>query len=146
MPGGIVFGSEIKSLLEDPDVPREWRAEALDAYLTLLYIPAPDTIYRGIHKLPPAHVLVAERGTIRTSRYWDLEFTGDGDAAREEDYLAELDAHLREAVQLRLVSDVPLGAFLSGGIDSSTVVAYMVEASRTPPVTIAVGFERPGVR
>ena len=141
VPGGIVFGSEIKSLLEDPDVPREWRAEALDAYLTLLYIPAPDTIYRGIHKLPPAHVLIAERGAIRTSRYWDLEFTGDGDPAREGDYLAELDAHLREAVQLRLVSDVPLGAFLSGGIDSSTVVAYMVEASRTPPVTIAVGFE-----
>jgi asparagine synthase (glutamine-hydrolysing) len=144
VPGGIVFGSEIKSLLEDPEVPREWRAEALDAYLTLLYIPAPDTIYRGIHKLPPAHILIAERGTIRTSRYWDLEFTGDGDPAREEDYLAELDAHLREAVQLRLVSDVPLGAFLSGGIDSSTVVAYMVEASRTPPVTIAVGFEHQG--
>ena len=68
LPGGIVFGSEIKSLLEDPDVPREWRADALDAYLTLLYIPAPETIYRGIRKLPPAHVLVAERGTVRTSR------------------------------------------------------------------------------
>src|SRR5688572_16432212 len=141
VPGGIVFGSEIKSLLADPEVPREWRADAIDAYLTLLYIPAPDTIYRGIHKLPPAHVLVAERGTIRTSRYWDLEFTGDGDARREEDYLAELDTQLREAVQLRLVSDVPLGAFLSGGIDSSTVVSYMVEVSKTPPVTIAVGFE-----
>ena len=141
VPGGIVFGSEIKSLLEDPDVPHEWRADALDAYLTLLYVPAPDTIYRGIHKLPPAHVLVAEQGTIRISRYWDLEFTGDGDAAREEEYLAALDDHLREAVRLRLVSDVPLGAFLSGGIDSSTVVAYMVEASAAPPVTIAVGFE-----
>jgi asparagine synthase (glutamine-hydrolysing) len=144
VPGGIVFGSEIKSLLEDPEVPREWRADAIDAYLTLLYIPAPDTIYRGIHKLPPAHVLVAERGTVRTSRYWDLEFTGDGDPRREEDYLAELDAHLRDAVRLRLVSDVPLGAFLSGGIDSSTVVAYMVEASQTPPVTIAVGFDHQG--
>ena len=92
VPGGLVFGSEIKSLLEDPEVPREWRADALDAYLTLLYIPAPDTIYRGIHKLPPAHVLVAERGQVRISRYWDLEFTGDGDARREEDYLEELDA------------------------------------------------------
>jgi asparagine synthase (glutamine-hydrolysing) len=141
VPGGVVFGSEIKSLLEDPQVPREWRADALDAYLTLLYIPAPDTIYRGIHKLPPAHVLVAERGTIRVSKYWDLEFTGDGDAAREEDYLEELDAHLREAVRLRMISDVPLGAFLSGGIDSSTVVAYMVEASDQPPVTISVGFD-----
>jgi asparagine synthase (glutamine-hydrolysing) len=122
-------------------VPREWRADAVDAYLTLLYVPAPDTIYRGIHKLPPAHVLVAQHGKIRTSRYWDLEFTGDGDASREEDYLADLDAQLREAVQLRLVSDVPLGAFLSGGIDSSTVVAYMVEVSKTTPITIAVGFD-----
>ncbi|MGH9372008.1 MAG: asparagine synthase (glutamine-hydrolyzing), partial [Vicinamibacterales bacterium] len=139
--GGIVFGSEIKSLLEHPDVGREWRADMLDAYLTLLYVPAPETIFKGIHKLPPAHVLVAEGGTVRISRYWNLEFTGDGDARKEDDYLAELDQLLREAVGLRLISDVPLGAFLSGGIDSSTVVAYMVEASATPPVTISVGFE-----
>ncbi|MEO8074810.1 MAG: asparagine synthase (glutamine-hydrolyzing) [Acidobacteriota bacterium] len=142
LPGaGIVFGSEIKSLLEDAQVPRAWRPEAIDAYLTLLYIPAPDTIYRGIHKLPPGHVLVAEAGRIRISRYWDLTFTGDGNALREEEYLEELDHLLREAVGLRLISDVPLGAFLSGGIDSSTVVAYMKEASATPPVTIAVGFD-----
>ncbi len=142
VPGsGIVFGSEIKSLLEDPDVPRAWRPEAIDAYLTLLYIPAPDTIYRAVKKLPPGHILVAERGQVRVSRYWDLEFTGDGNPGREEDYLEELDALLREAVGLRLVSDVPLGAFLSGGIDSSTVVAYMKEASGAPPVTIAVGFD-----
>ena len=113
----------------------------LDAYLTLLYVPAPDTIYKGIHKLPPAHVLVAERGRVRVTRYWNLEFTGDGDARKEDDYLAELDHLLREAVGLRLISDVPLGAFLSGGIDSSAVVAYMAEASATPPVTIAVGFD-----
>jgi asparagine synthase (glutamine-hydrolysing) len=141
IPGqGIVFGSEIKSLLEDPAVPRDWRPEAIDDYLTLLYVPAPGTIYRAVHKLPPAHVLVADASGIRTSRYWDLAFTGDGQAAREEEYLEELDALLREAVGLRLISDVPLGAFLSGGIDSSTVVAYMKEASGTPPVTIAVGF------
>jgi asparagine synthase (glutamine-hydrolysing) len=142
VPGvGIVFGSEIKSLLEDPDVPREWRPEALDAYLTLLYVPAPDTIYRAVQKLPPGHTLVAERGRIRLSRYWDLPFTGDGDPAREGEYLEELDALLREAVGLRLVSDVPLGAFLSGGIDSSLVVSYMKQASDAPPVTIAVGFD-----
>ncbi len=142
VPGaGIVFGSEIKSLLQDPDIPRGWRPDALDAYLTLLYIPAPDTIYRAVNKLPPGHVLVAEGGRVRVSRYWDLNFTGDGNPAREEEYLEELDGLLREAVSLRLVSDVPLGAFLSGGIDSSTVVAYMKDASGTPPVTIAVGFD-----
>jgi asparagine synthase (glutamine-hydrolysing) len=142
LPGrGLVFGSELKSLLEDPDVPREWRADALDAYLTLLYVPAPATIYRGINKLPPAHVLVAEKGTIRTSRYWDLTFTGDGDPAREAEYLEQLDALLTESVRLRQVSDVPLGAFLSGGIDSSAVAAYMVETSRRPPLTISVGFD-----
>jgi asparagine synthase (glutamine-hydrolysing) len=142
LPGaGIVFGSEIKSLLQDPDVPREWRADAIDKYLTLLYIPAPDTIYRAVQKLPPAHILVAENGTVRLSRYWNLEFTGDGDPAREDDYLEELDAQLREAVGLRLISDVPLGAFLSGGIDSSAVVAYMKEAGGAPPVTISVGFK-----
>jgi len=139
--GGIVFGSEIKSLLQDPAVSREWRPEAIDDYLTLLFIPAPHTIYAGIHKLPPAHTLVAEQGRVRLSKYWDLEFTGDGDPRREADYLEELDALLREAVSLRLVSDVPLGAFLSGGIDSSTVVAYMKETSATAPVTMAVGFE-----
>ena len=78
---------------------------------------------------------------VRISRYWDLQFTGDGSDAREEEYLEELDGLLREAVGLRLISDVPLGAFLSGGIDSSAVVAYMKEVSDTPPVTIAVGFD-----
>ena len=71
---GLVFGSEIKSLLVDPAVPRDWSPEALDAYLALLYVPAPLTIYRAVHKLPPGHVLVAERGRVRVSRYWDLPF------------------------------------------------------------------------
>jgi asparagine synthase (glutamine-hydrolysing) len=141
VPGGIVFGSEIKSLLQDAEVPRAWRPEAIDAYLTLLFIPAPHTVYAGIHKLPPAHTLVAEKGRLRITPYWDLQFTGDGDPRREEEYVEELDALLREAVSLRLISDVPLGAFLSGGIDSSTVVAYMKETSATTPVTISVGFE-----
>jgi asparagine synthase (glutamine-hydrolysing) len=143
LPGvGIVFGSEIKALLEDPAVPREWRPEAIDTYLTLLYVPAPDTVYAAIRKLPPASVLVAERGKIRVSTYWDLAFPGEAGDAREDAYLEELDALLREAVGLRLISDVPLGAFLSGGIDSSTVVSYMKETSATTPVTIAVGFDQ----
>ena len=142
IPGrGVVFGSELKSLLEDPDVPREWRPESIDAYLTLLYIPAPDTIYKGVHKLAPGHVLVAEKGSVRSSRYWDLQFTGDGEARREEEYLEQLDALLSESVALRQIADVPLGAFLSGGIDSSAVCAYMVATSSRPPVTISVGFD-----
>jgi asparagine synthase (glutamine-hydrolysing) len=142
LPGrGLVFGSEIKSLLLDPSVSREWRPDALDSYLTLLYIPAPATIYRDVCKLPPAHVLIAERGTVRIERYWDLEFTGSGNAAREDEYVERLDALLHESVALRQISDVPLGAFLSGGIDSSLVVAYMVETSTAPVVTTSVGFD-----
>ena len=136
--GGVVFGSEIKSILADPAVRRGWSAEALDAYLTLLYVPGPATIYRDIHKVPPGHVLVAEDGHVRISRYWDLHFTGDGDGARTQDYLEQLDVLLRESVAIRLRADV--GAFLSGGIDSTAIVAYMVETSRSPVLATAVGF------
>jgi asparagine synthase (glutamine-hydrolysing) len=142
--GGVTFGSEIKSLIEDPDVPRGWSAEALDAYLTLQYIPCPQTIYRGIWKLPPGHLLVAENGRVRTRRYWDLTFTGDGDVSREREYLDRLDQLVTESVKLRLVSDVPLGAFLSGGIDSSAVVAAMAQTSAGRVVTTSVGFDEHG--
>jgi asparagine synthase (glutamine-hydrolysing) len=139
---GVTFGSEIKSLLEDPDVPRGWSAEALDAYLALQYIPSPQTMYRGIWKLPAAHLLVAEHGRVSVRRYWDLQFTGDGDPAREEEYLERLDALVNESVRLRLVSDVPLGAFLSGGIDSTAVVAAMADACGADRVvTTSVGFD-----
>ena len=140
-PTGITFGSEIKSLLEDPDVPRDWSAEALDAYLALLYVPGPQTIYRHIRKLPAGHLLVAEDGRVSVRRYWDLTFTGDGDPAREDEYLERLDALVTEAVKIRLLSDVPLGAFLSGGIDSSTVVAAMVRSASARVVTSTVGFD-----
>jgi asparagine synthase (glutamine-hydrolysing) len=139
--GGLVFGSEIKAVLEHPGVPRDWRPDAVDSYLTLLYVPAPDTIYDAVKKLPAGHVLVAENGRTRLRQYWDLQFTGDGDDAREEEYLDELDSLLRESVKLRLISDVPLGAFLSGGIDSTAVVAYMVETSDAPVHTTSVGFD-----
>jgi len=140
-PGGVTFGSEIKSLLEDPDVPRTWNAEALDAYLTLCYVPAPRTIYDHAWKLPAGHLLVAEDGRVRVRRYWDLTFTGDGDPAREAAYLEQLEALVDESVRLRLLSDVPLGAFLSGGIDSSLVVASMVRQCAGRVVTTSVGFE-----
>jgi asparagine synthase (glutamine-hydrolysing) len=142
--GGITFGSEIKALLEDPDVPRDWSPEAIDAYLALQYVPCPQTIYRNIWKLPAGHMLIAESGRVTIRRYWDLAFTGDGDAAREAEYLDRLDALVAEAVQLRLVSDVPLGGFLSGGIDSSLVVAAMTQTARSTRhevITTSVGFD-----
>ena len=138
---GVTFGSEIKSLLEDPDVPRDWNPKALDAYLALQYVPCPRTMYKAVWKLPPGHLLVAESGRVSVRQYWDLTFTGDGDPAREEEYLERLDALLTESVRLRLLSDVPLGAFLSGGIDSSAVVAAMVETSSTRVITTSVGFD-----
>ena len=140
-PSGVSFGSEMKAVLEDPAVPRDWSPEALDAYLALQYVPTPQTIYRSVWKLPPAHYLVAENGRVSVRRYWDLTFTGDGDPAREEEYLDRLDALVTESVRMRLVSDVPLGAFLSGGIDSSAVVAAMVKTSASPVVTTSVGFD-----
>jgi asparagine synthase (glutamine-hydrolysing) len=143
-PSGVTFGSEIKSILEDPDVPRGWSAEALDAYLTLTYVPCPQTMYSAVWKLPPGHLLVAENGRVTVRRYWDLTFTGDGDASREEEYLEELDRLVNESVRLRLVSDVPLGAFLSGGIDSSAVVAAMAQVCAGRVVTTSVGFDEDG--
>jgi asparagine synthase (glutamine-hydrolysing) len=138
---GIVFASEIKSLLEDPDVSREWDPEALDAYLTLGYVPAPKTIYRDIRKLDAAHTLTVDHSRMTLRQYWDLRFTADGDPRREQEYLERTDALLDEAIRLRLISDVPLGAFLSGGIDSSAVVAAMVRISDAPVLTMSVGFD-----
>jgi asparagine synthase (glutamine-hydrolysing) len=137
---GMVFGSEIKALLQDPDVPRDWSAEALDAYLALQYVPCPQTIYEAVFKLPAAHYLLAEPGRVSIKRYWDLPFTGTGDISREDEYLDQLEALLFEAVKLRMISDVPLGAFLSGGIDSSLVVAAMTKQSTSRVVTTSVGF------
>ncbi len=143
-PAGITFGSEIKALLEDPDVPRDWSPESIDAYLALQYVPCPQTIYRNIWKLPAGHMLVAQSGRVTIRRYWDLTFTGDGDASREQEYLDRLDALISESVNVRLVSDVPLGAFLSGGIDSSLVVAAMAQLRRSQSdnlITTSVGFD-----
>src|SRR4029434_612735 len=94
---GITFGSEIKALLEDPDVDRRWSAHALDAYLTLCYVPEPRTIYANIQKLPAGHLLVAEGDRVIVRRYWDLTFTGDGDPAREDDYLDRLQTLVDES-------------------------------------------------
>jgi asparagine synthase (glutamine-hydrolysing) len=137
--GQIVFGSELKALLPHPDVPREIDPVAVDLLLTLEYIPAPWTILKGICKLPAGHRLIFSEGTQTIEQYWDIPFEeiAEGEPTCTE-MLTEL---IDDAVRLRLVSDVPLGAFLSGGIDSSTVVSFMSRASPEPIKTFSVGFD-----
>ena len=135
----LVFGSEIKSILEHPDVTREINLEALDAYLTLGYVPDPLTIFQNIHKLPPGHYLTFSAGRVDIQQYWDFNFD-PAESRKPEDYMEELHALLNESVRLRLISDVPLGAFLSGGVDSSTVVALMAQHMNQPVKTFSIGF------
>jgi len=138
---GLLWGSEAKAVLAAPWVERRVNALALHHYLTLQYVPDPLTIFEGMQRLPAAHKLVVERGgQPRVSRWWQLEFEpkwkiNDTDASEQARSL------LAAAVERRLISEVPLGAFLSGGIDSSTIVALMAERSRQPVKTFSIGFE-----
>ena len=138
--GTFVFGSELKSLLLHPDVRRQINLQALDAYLTLGYVPDPLCIFRDIHKLPPGHHLTFTDGRVSIKQYWDFTFEPAA-LRRPEDYLEELRALLDESVRMRLVSDVPLGAFLSGGIDSSTIVGLMARHMSQPVKTFSIGFQ-----
>ncbi|HZI17560.1 MAG TPA: asparagine synthase (glutamine-hydrolyzing) [Pyrinomonadaceae bacterium] len=141
--GSLVFGSELKCLLEHPEVGREVEPAALDAYLTFGYVPDPLSIFRGVWKLPPgSHLAFGPGGEPRVERYWDFPY-GPGEAAGKVDegeLIEELRALLDEAVRVRLVADVPLGAFLSGGVDSSTVVGLMARHSSRPVKTFSIGF------
>jgi len=138
--GAISFASELGALMEDDEIPRDLDPVALDAYLACRYIPSPYSAYRAVRKLPPATVLVHQGGSITMERYWRLNF-GRKHAERSADELIEeLRDQLRAAVRKRLIADVPLGAFLSGGIDSSAVVAAMAEASSRPVKTFSIGF------
>src|SRR5262245_33910477 len=137
--GTFVFGSEMKSLLEHPEVSRETDFEALDAYLSFGYVPDPLTVFKNVSKLAPGHSLTFVNGCVSTRSYWDFRF-GVAEPRREQDYVEELRALLDEAVRLRLVSDVPLGAFLSGGLDSSAVVALMSRHLNQPVKTFSIGF------
>jgi asparagine synthase (glutamine-hydrolysing) len=140
--GTLVFGSELKSLLEHPEVERHVDPQAVDAYLTLGYVPDPLCILAGVHKLPPGHHLTYAGGRVSLAQYWDFEFTPDEGAKqrRIEDYLEELRSLLDESVRIRLIADVPLGAFLSGGVDSSAVVGLMARNSDRPVKTFSIGF------
>jgi asparagine synthase (glutamine-hydrolysing) len=140
--GTLVFGSELKALIAHPEIERTVNPEAVDAYLTFGYVPDPLCILRGVRKLPPGHHLTYAQGRLALMQYWDFRFEPDeGARARSaEDYLAELRALLDESVRIRLIADVPLGAFLSGGIDSSAVVGLMARNSNRPVKTFSIGF------
>lgn len=136
---GLAFASEPKAFLADPGFEMRANPEAIFEYLTYQYVPSPLSAFQGVAKLPPAHYLLIEDGTITTARYWKLSYSKKVKLTEEEACEA-LIAELREAVRLRLISDVPLGAFLSGGVDSSLIVALMAELSGRVR-TFSIGFE-----
>jgi asparagine synthase (glutamine-hydrolysing) len=142
----LVFGSEIKSVLAHPDVPREPDWDVLPSYLTFGYVPTPSTFFRGVRSLPPGHVLsVTDGGHPIVEPYWEPTIPREPDVPRFDLPLdaaaTEIRRRLQGAVERRLVADVPLGAFLSGGIDSSAVVGLMAEATSRPVQTFTIGFE-----
>jgi asparagine synthase (glutamine-hydrolysing) len=137
----VLFGSELKSLLARPEVERELDLEALDAYLTLHFIPAPLTIFRGVRKLSPGHLLEISDGQVSVRRYWNVPQFGAPPSLSEEDTASSLRALLEDAVEEHLMSDVPVGVFLSGGLDSSIVAAIAARKSPAPLRTFCVRFE-----
>ena len=140
----IVFASELKALLALPEAefPREVDPLALDRYLTYGYIPHPATILQGVHKLPPAHFAVWHEGRLELGRYWNPDWNDEQDRPPGED-AERLRATLGEAVREQMVADVPLGAFLSGGVDSTIVVGLMQATSSRPVKTFSIGFDDP---
>jgi asparagine synthase (glutamine-hydrolysing) len=136
-PAGFAFASEIKSLLT-LGLDRQINFPALHQYLTFLWVPDPQTLFQGVYKLPPAHYLVYQNGQIQLTEYWDIKFQEE---TRSQDYWQEAVLEtLRTAVTRQMISDVPLGAFLSGGVDSSSIVALMRQATNQPVHTYTVGF------
>ena len=140
--GNLYFASEIKSILAVAPELAEVNSQALLEYLYYGYVPDPITAFTGIHKLRPGHLLEFQDGTIRIRQYWDIPEYSTHAPKSEEECLEELEQRLLEATRIRLISDVPLGAFLSGGTDSSTVVALMARASSGPVKTFSIGFKK----
>jgi len=136
----ISFASELNALMRDPDVPGDLDYGALDAYLAYGYVPAPMSAYRAVRKLSPATTLLHRGAEITCRRYWRLDYGRKRVVGDPEELEEEVRAAIRRAVRRRMIADVPLGAFLSGGIDSSAVVAAMAEASAQPVKTFSIGF------
>lgn len=138
----FAFASEIKALLQVPEIERKVNATAIHHYLTYQYVPSPDTIFEGIKKLPPAHYLLYDHeGNIRIERYWKLHYNSSHHRVDLQELRDQIRTKLEESVKLRLISDVPLGAFLSGGVDSSLIVGIMAKLSAKPVKTFSIGFK-----
>jgi asparagine synthase (glutamine-hydrolysing) len=141
--GRLLFGSELKSCLAAPGFTPEISPSAIEAFLTYLYIPGPQTVFRNVKEVPPAHYLVYEAGKLSLHRYWTIAYRGDH-ALSSKEWEDRFLGQFRESVKSHLVSDVPLGAFLSGGIDSSAVVGIMAQESSKPVETFTIGYDGKG--
>ncbi|HEY0426339.1 MAG TPA: asparagine synthase (glutamine-hydrolyzing) [Pyrinomonadaceae bacterium] len=139
--GKLIFASEPKVLLEHPSVKAEINIDALRHFLSFDYVPAPLSIYKGISKLPAAHFLTVENGEINVRRYWNLSFHKNGGRPTVKKAAGELREIISDAVRMRLVSDVPLGILLSGGVDSSTIAAFAAQHAEGKIKTFSIGFE-----
>lgn len=137
---GVAFASEPKAFLADPGFVPAVNLQAVADYLNFQYVPAPLSAFTGVEKLPPAHTLVIENGNVTIRRYWRLSFAPQRPALSDDQAEDELGEHMQRAVRRRLISDVPLGAFLSGGIDSGLIVSYMAECLDSPVRTFSIGF------
>ncbi len=138
--GNFVFGSELKCLQAHGEITNEIDYSALDAFLTFGYVPEDFCIFRGVQKLKPGHFLTFKDGRVTTNQYWDFKYDIIAEPKDEADYINELRKKIREAVEVRLISEVPLGAFLSGGVDSSAVVGMMSQILDKPVKTFSIGF------
>lgn len=137
---GLVFASEIKALLADPSVKREIDPQTIDKFLTFFYTPGPETMFRSIQKLPPGHFLICEDGKSQLHQYWDLAFVSEARKWSLNDTTAELAGLLREAVRSHMISDVPVGVLLSGGVDSTGLLSFCAEETNKKVKTFTIGF------
>lgn len=136
----FIFGSEIKAILEIESVPREVRHDAIYDYFVYQYVPESKTIFNNIHKVPPGHTLTINKYGLKINKYWDVSFSNIS-SSNEEELTSGLLDKIQASTRQRMISDVPLGAFLSGGVDSSGVVALMAKSSSEPVITCSIGFD-----
>ena len=137
----LLFASEIKAFRADPSVQLDLNPQAIDTFLTFLYVPGSETLFRSVQKLAPGHYLVMEDGDVKVSRYWDLEFTAPESNGHFRDSVEELKEMLRQAVKDHMISDVPVGVLLSGGVDSTALLSFAVYETQKKVSSFTIGFE-----